>query len=249
MNRRKWRCMGMMAALVCGLGSAAQAAIIYQDSFTGSGEINGVAPTTTTGGATWTAASGMSMDGSGTLTFNGERNAYLPFTPVAGNVYTLTATLDNTASRASFGFATVNFASPTTASYWHTINSPSPWVALGTGDDALYFLTGTGWSGATEVVKPAPVGASTMSIVLDTKTDVNTWSATFWLGPTQIGAAKTFSAGSWTQNAVGFGSMGSSGESGFQAMDFELSVIPEPATFAVMLSALAAAVIRRRRMG
>jgi hypothetical protein len=250
MSRRKWRCMGMMAALVCGLGSAAQAAIIYQDSFTGSGALNGATPTTTTGGATWVAAGGMDMDGSGTLSFNGERNAYLPFTPVAGYVYTLTATLDNTASRAAFGFATVNFGTPTTSGHWHTINGASPWVASGvSGGDGIYFLTGPGWSGDTTVASPAPAGAPTMSIVLDTQTDENNWSATFWLGNTQLGAAKTFSAASWTRNAVGFGSMGGSSESGFQAMDFELSVIPEPATFGVMLSALAAVVLRRRRMG
>jgi hypothetical protein len=40
--------------------------------------------------------------------------------------------------------------------------------------------------------------------------------------------------------------MGSGGESGFQAMDFELSVIPEPATLS-MLGVMGIAMLLRRR--
>jgi len=105
--------------LVLGLAAprAAQAqTVIYQDSFTNHGtdrlgpftsSLGGTAPTTATldpgtgggnyTGATWTFAAetgGWGQTGSGYATPTSSN--YLPFTPVAGEIYTLTATIDAT---------------------------------------------------------------------------------------------------------------------------------------------------------
>jgi hypothetical protein len=87
-----------------------QGAVIYQDNFTGSGSntLIGTTPTVTTGGKFWVrndpsfAANGQAVANAG---------AYLPFTPVAGNVYTLQGTLNPVSSGGdgwfAFGFTTV----------------------------------------------------------------------------------------------------------------------------------------------
>ncbi len=106
-------------AAVAGLDGTASAAVIYQDSFNRTGALNGSTPSPTdSNSATWTAPSSSSYASTtgGQASFNGSDRvtAYLPFTPVSGNIYTLTASLDpgnsGNGNWLGFGF----FTSPTT---------------------------------------------------------------------------------------------------------------------------------------
>ena len=91
-----------LAGLAAGVGLAgtASASVIYQDSFPGlaSASLNGTSPTTDATGATWTADTAWNADGSvdesGATT--GAWNAYLPFTPASGRIYTLSEGINAT---------------------------------------------------------------------------------------------------------------------------------------------------------
>ena len=99
---RVTRLRTVLAALLCGVVAAisagpVRAATIYFDPLTGSSanNLNGTTPPTdnytgTAGPHTWSASTIFKADGSVT-TSGSSGSAALPFTPTAGNVYTLTA--------------------------------------------------------------------------------------------------------------------------------------------------------------
>jgi hypothetical protein len=110
--------------------------VIYQDLFTGgSGTLNGAAPDTRLGvaggsaSATWNS-SGWTQNGVKSSPAAG--NAWLPFNPESGNVYTLTLAVDLTnasSSWAAIGFATT--ASPsTTGEFWGALGAEDPWMLI-----------------------------------------------------------------------------------------------------------------------
>ena len=84
-----------------GVGAAAAAAkVIYQDNFNRTGSLNALTPSPTdTAGATWTAGTSITTTaasgGHASLTSTSSM-AYLSFTPVSGNIYILTASLNPT---------------------------------------------------------------------------------------------------------------------------------------------------------
>lgn len=82
------------AMLIAGIAPAALAGIIYQENFTGLGTaaLNGKAPDIDNNGGTnaWLAYGNYKQNGA-TPSDNVSQGAWLPFTPAAGNVYTLTA--------------------------------------------------------------------------------------------------------------------------------------------------------------
>jgi len=132
MNHRFLLAQAILSTAVCALGSGRACAdtVIYQDSFTTAGvnrggpytsSLGGTAPSVrltdiTPGGlnysaSTWTFAAetnGWGQTGAGYATPTSSN--YLPFTPVAGAVYTLTATIDATAWNNSEWF-TIGFTS------------------------------------------------------------------------------------------------------------------------------------------
>ena len=94
-------CRVGMAALASAVPTGtASAAVVYQDSFNRTGHLNGSTPSPTdTAGATWAASKSITTTtatgGYASLSSTSSM-AYLPFTPVSGNVYTLTASLNPT---------------------------------------------------------------------------------------------------------------------------------------------------------
>ena len=83
------------------VGPASASNIIYQDSFTGSSTtpLNGAAPTVGPAGVTWTADPAWNADGS--MGANaGWDDAYLPFAPTSGQIYTLSEGISVTAGAA-----------------------------------------------------------------------------------------------------------------------------------------------------
>jgi len=93
-------------------GTANGLEILYSDNFNGSSssDLAGTTPDTTIGSNTWQGDTGFKADGSATGVVGG---IYLPFTPSAGAIYTITASF--TTASSSTGWMGVGFSesSPT----------------------------------------------------------------------------------------------------------------------------------------
>jgi len=115
------RNMAMIASLILGAMQAAAQTTIYSDNFVGSSStsLNGAAVqnsplgpenwtlNNTTAYSAWNADGSVVNGGSATASQN-ESSILLPFTPVAGNVYTLKGTVNVTSSSTwmGLGFST-----------------------------------------------------------------------------------------------------------------------------------------------
>src|SRR4051812_30250778 len=104
-----------LSVVLCGATTAiirADNTILYQDSFTATGDLNGRAPETATNsfGASGTALWGTNF-GAWTVngseaevnTTGGQRGAWLSFTPQTGHIYTLSTDLNPISSGSSTG--------------------------------------------------------------------------------------------------------------------------------------------------
>ena len=183
--------------------------IIYQDDFSGSSstDLNGTTPDTTTGGNTWLAdidplrdwkADGSIDNGAANANRNGY--AFLPFTPEAGKVYTLSIDMNVTPSSwFALGFMSDN---DTTSGgfYQESTGDGSPWMLLRGNGTAGKSYAGPSTGGGANL--PSRDG-NTVSIVLDTTgTD---WVATFKNGSASNSYTYTATDISDDINYVGFG--------------------------------------------
>lgn len=147
-------------AVVAIIGLAASVApadtvTIYEDSFSGSGSLNGATPDVLdTNAAKWYQADQNggqtgTIDGVARLPHGGVPSlAVLPFTPEAGHVYTVSADITCGASGA---WGLVGFMESTTLSpYWYTPNIKSDWNLVRTGTSATVSssldTSGAGWT-------------------------------------------------------------------------------------------------------
>jgi hypothetical protein len=223
----------------------ASAAVIYQDNFNRTGDLNGSAsPTIAEQGVTW-ISSNWTTDGTSATLASGGWLGLLDFTPTVGSTYTLTATLNPTFSAVGnntewfvLGFtdrsATDNwFNGNTTASAGYRINGETfAFNGPATGGSLGSF--GTYTAGTPQ----------TISVILDAKnassalwtTEVKVNGATM-ISPTALGFTPTI-------NYVG---IGSGGAGGF-IDDFSLTVVPEPSTYALVLGGIATLLLIRRRI-
>jgi hypothetical protein len=239
--------LAALAGLALAAGSA-QAAVIYNETFSGLGttDLNGTEPDDTTGANTWAASTNWNKDGSVDASGANDDNAFLAFTPVAGKIYTLTATLTQPtgASWAAIGF-TENADTTTTADsdFWRNIPAATaPWVlyraASGNVDSFLGPLTG---GVADEGDHP---GGITMSIVLNT--EAAAWTAEWFVGASSV-RSETFGSNPTGINYVG---LGRDGGTDVTFSNFSLSdntVIPEPSTTALLGLGGLALILRRRK--
>jgi hypothetical protein len=178
--------------------STASAGLIYSDSFTRSGNLNGSAPdVTNTPGQTWIA---LDVTTNGSLALDPEnRMGFLPVTIGANNIYTLQADLDVTAT--TIDWLALGFSNTANTSGEFHIDNPSvgPWVLSrgdGTSDDQAWpqYTIDVGASGST--------GVHTYKIVLNTM--AAQWTAAFYRDSLQIGSTFTYSTNP-TLSYVGFG--------------------------------------------
>lgn len=233
-----WKAVCIVVGLVCCAPTMATAAVIYQDSFTRTGALNGTSPdVVNVPAATWTANGTITTNGS--IAINpGSTAAFLPFTPATGVVYTLSADLNAVSGDwGAFGFS----GTSNTAGLWHVANpTASAWMlerADRVSGDAFFAGPATNNS---QGIGNSVAGFNTFSIVLDT-TNPLAWTTSIFRGNTQVGTTFTYTTNP-TIAFVGFGNSGAS-----QINNFTLSVVPEPGSFAIMgLGMVMIGLVRRR---
>ncbi|MDA8378536.1 MAG: PEP-CTERM sorting domain-containing protein [Planctomycetia bacterium] len=266
-----------LAAVACiGLASTASAStVIYQDSFNGTGALNGAAPTIDNGSSTtWTATlngtnSSFYHNGSASETSAAGALGYLNFTPATGNIYTLSATLSLPASSAdtisgetNWNWFAVGYTTSVNTSSGATFNSgssPNPyaWVIVYAPVDNNG-LAGEGFEGPNSST-PAqafstPSGqsdtAQQISIVLNT--GASTWTYQFFDDGTAVSSVESFSSnppitgvGLCLQGSPNWSSPVTGTVSNFSLTS---SPVPEPATLGlVAVGGLGLSLLKRRK--
>jgi hypothetical protein len=196
---------------------------IYSDSLSNNAgaSLNGRTPDTTdTGGAVWSADPDWLMSGTSAvdqatgIEFNG--NAWLPFTPVAGRFYTLSAVLDDPAS--GTGWLILGFSGSTqdTNGAWWTYGDTYGMILArfdgatngNGGDNQWFFGPGTANGGETHTYSTGP---STNTVILDTTPASPTnWTFTFLVnGAVVRGATSAASLGLGSGPVIGAAGFGS----------------------------------------
>ncbi|MDA8376380.1 MAG: PEP-CTERM sorting domain-containing protein [Planctomycetia bacterium] len=250
---------GGSALLALSCGSVASAAVIYTDPLTGyaSGtNLNGLTPGPVGNTNKWLAPTSsnewLSVGTSGVNANGGNANAILAFTPVAGNIYTLQATVavaGNTSNWGALGFLTSDTNTTATTTFF---GSSSSWMlARGAngGEDQTFVGPGTG--GLTNVTTVGTNDSVTMTLTL---TDNGTSPWTIGYKYTDLGNSSndsTYSPVAYSSNptniaAVGFGESAAN----VTVTNFSLTSnpIPEPATLGlVAVGALGLLLLKRRK--
>lgn len=174
-------------------------AVIYEDSFTRTGALNGSAPDVTDfGGATWTAATALNTTGTNLLYTTAGGQAYLPFTPQWGHVYVLSVDLNGTSANnewQAFGFA--GTAQLNSGGFYN--GATALLLARTSRSEAQALVNVNGNNIFGNVQGGLPVfnpGDNTFSIILDTTTgDTNSnsgWTVAFVENGAQLGTPVTF---------------------------------------------------------
>ena len=211
--------------LIVGTGKAS-AAVIYSQDF----PLNGnplLGTTSTVGGGTWSGNNLFNIAG---YTTGSSGAIALAFTPVSGKIYDLTATIN--IANANESWIGAGFLSTINDAYGFT-GSPNSSAAIRNGGAWTTFPGGGNGITSTD-----------LRIRLDT-TGAQ-WVSSFYQGGVQMGSAYTYTTGNPTINYVGFVSEGTAVGS---VSAFQLTAIPEPSTYAMVLGGLLnLSLIRRRRV-
>jgi hypothetical protein len=219
---------------------AANAGVIYQDDFSGSGtaDVVGTTPDVTTGGNQWGNSNGTSPNFKDNGMFVHGGTALLAFTPQQGNIYTVSADIYKWGDQFHlFGFFDTNAYA---AGGWG--NQLGAWRIY--NDSASM---DRGRTAEAPLGQPAITSVShNYKIVIDA-TSVNSvdWTTTFYLDGVKTGGPAT---AIWTP--LGYGDVAYVGFSqwdgvGAEANNFQLTVVPEPATLALL--GLGSLLLRRKR--
>lgn len=198
--------------------------VIYEDEFSGSGgALNGRYPDTYGTNTAWVAGTVWDYDGTEAYG-SGTGNAYLPFVPQPGRIYTLSATIQDTTSD-SGSWTAMGFAGGDGSldSQWHTVNNPIGWTLVrgsSIADDPNQTFIGPGTDGGSAGF--SPIGFTSYSVILDTTPAVSTnWTFTFTANGSVIRSATQFGGSGPSISYVGLGMINASGESYVQ--NFTLS--------------------------
>lgn len=259
--------IGTVVALVGLAGTASASNTIYQDNFSGSASnpLNGTSPSVNATGAAWTADTGWRADGSQTAAdaaTNGSSDAYLPFTPSSGNIYTLSATMSPSLTSGSNWFAlgfvgSFSSATSTTGGVANNGDGVNAWFGdSGSGqlNAGPWLLMNSGWNGEdpNESYFPGP-GASgavnftgksgdTVAIVLNTQSSA--WTFQVFDNGTNVSPVIPFSSNP-AITGVGLGQFAPAVGS---VSNFSLTSVPEPTTLGVFaIGGLGLLLLKRRK--
>lgn len=254
-----------IAAIALAMPLPATAAQIYLDNFDGAATVNLNGTTPDVGASNWAAHNAFDADGLITPVAGGS-SAVLPFTPVAGNLYTLTASYRGVAGNTNWfgaGFVESVPANPqasgndnrfisgaTVGKAWMLFRgATSPTAPLHTlrGDAASGTLAaGTvPWLGSF-----TPGGDIDLKIVLDATGGPGTLKAQFFAKRPADAAYTDVGGGALALNAEDIGGVGlvysNTGITG-RVTHFSLTAVPEPASAGLTAVAFATALFAQRR--
>ncbi|MDF3130762.1 PEP-CTERM sorting domain-containing protein [Kiritimatiellaeota bacterium B1221] len=245
------------------------AGTIFTENFTGAaGNLDG--KTTTTGGGTWIADSSFQLSGSGSTTLADSETAFINWTPTAGNIYTLTADMTSAGTSSSSTFAGIGFfnqkssdADLAKAVFSGGTAPETPWVFVRTGNSSASSIGDSslrprGGSSDAQTIDTNFTVTSRLSLKLvlntnDTDAAAGTqFSLAYYVNEVQYGSTFTYSDSQSTAllsdiKKVGITASTSGNTVSFD--NFELSVIPEPSSFVLMVLALGGGCILHRRKG
>jgi hypothetical protein len=257
MKNRNHTSAGMLLGVMLAGSVHASAAVstIYEDNFNGSSgtTLSGQAPSVRPGTETWSFNSltsfttGFQADGTasagGDTAANGRVAALLPFTPAAGNTYTLSATIS--ATTASGQWMALGFADKLTGASglfaFGNVNGVS-WMLKGdAGSSALQGFAGPATGGGT-IVNTFAGNPVNLQIILDTTG--SQWKTSMFNNAVQLGSTFTYATNP-TILAVGFSKHESVGGS-IDNFKLQVEPIPEPSSVLMGLLGLSFLLPRRR---
>jgi hypothetical protein len=241
MFRASVRLVAMLSVISLFDAASADAAVLYQDSFSRTGDLNGLTPDTTTGSATWAAATPWATDGSQANVSSNLAQAFLPLSVQPGAVYTLSLDLACTGTTLgeddwmAYGFTNAN---KTDAAGFHNDTvKPYGWGlvrnSLYTGTDFAYTVMGPGLGGIVETAG-ADSNPHTYSVVLDTRPTA--WTTEFKVDGVSVRGPVAFATNP-VINFVGIGGVGGTG----WVDNFQVTgpvPMPEPGTLCLLFTGL-----------
>ncbi|MGC9261480.1 MAG: PEP-CTERM sorting domain-containing protein [Phycisphaerae bacterium] len=248
---------GGSALLALGCGSFANASVVYNDSlteYTNGTNLNTQIPGPAGNSNAWTApATGtewLSVGTSGVNANGNNANAFLPFSPSTGYVYTLQATIANASGNTNWAALGFLDGVNTGGDPWTTSLAEGWTLIRGANGGADQAFIGPGTAGGTNAGTVGTTDPITVTMTLTTN-NASPWTIGFqYVDALTPSNSSSIAAQSYTTNPtitdVGFG------ESAVNATvkNFSLTAtpIPEPAPLGlVVVGALGLLLLKRRR--
>jgi hypothetical protein len=259
-QRSSWagRKLALALAGLTALVAAANAQVLYSDSFSGSGGLlNGVAvPGGTGAGALWSANS--CFLNNGTISGANEGSALLPFAPVVNAQYRLTLDVLNSSDRwIALGFAGTGLVSPganRTNDRYANDNRGNAWMLfrqhLTDATQNIQAFTGLGTTGGALADDNRAINFGVghqLQVLLDTTGDGTRFTADFLLdGSSVLAAPVTIVRNLSTLQYAGM-SYDNSTASLITYDNFQLTLVPEPTSATILGAGLLLIGLRRCR--
>jgi hypothetical protein len=172
--------------------------------------------------------------------------AILPFNPVQGNIYTLSASMNPTVPADSPSWFALGFTNRNATDNWFVGAQNSATIFARVSNNAYpdFYAQGPGTGGIGNLGNYTDGVAHVYSITLDTTAGNSAnWTASYSVDGTQV-IAPTALGYNPTINYVGFGADASAGT----IDNFSLTVVPEPSTYALVVGGIATLLLSRRRI-
>lgn len=220
---------------------------IYADNFDRGSvgtpqNLDGTTPTTTTGGATWTASSALggtpwTTNGTVLSVVHSGTSARLPVTLVAGTTYRISADVSVRGDGADY-FVGLGFGNSATSPLY---NSGAPWIAF-TGISTVQAWGGTGKANNVYDADPSWV-TNTANLRIDYTYNAGsgTTNASYYVDDTQIGSTYVYTSNP-TIDSVFLTSIIWGNGGTFDNFSL-VTVVPEPASTATIASVAALALL------